>query len=131
MLETFENNAREIGAYSDNSGLAEVVGNETLGEHKINMSTPTINIGDTKINDSDLKYTPKSEFINNANVLSIDDILKMGFARAVELLMKLQGEHLEVRKENEQFRQQNTILLCKNHKLGKELEKELSANDDE
>ena len=126
MLETFEDNTREIGAYSDNSGLAEVVGNETLGEHKINMSTPTINIGDTKINDSDLKYTPKSEFINNANVLSIDDILKMGEAERVESFLKMQNQNLEVRKENEQFRQQNCILICKVRKMEK-----MNANDDE
>ena len=126
MLETFEKNAREIGAYSDNSSLAEVVGNETLGEHKINISTPTINMCDTKVDESELKYTPKSEFINNAEVLSADDVLRMGEAERVESFLKMQNQNLEVRKENEQFRQQNCILLCKVRKMEK-----MNTNDDE
>ncbi len=124
MLETFENNAREIETYSDNSGVAEIIDNETFGENGKIIGTPIINMCDVKVSDSYLKYTPKSEFINNAKVLSSDDVLKMGDTERVEYFLKMQKQNLEVRKENEQFRQQNFILLCKNRKL----EKKLSAN---
>jgi len=89
------------------------------------MSQHRINVSDTKITDNDLKYTPKSEFINNVNVLSPDDVLRMSEAEKVELLMKLQNKNEEVRKENEQFRQKNFIMLCKIRKIEK-----MNANDE-
>jgi hypothetical protein len=104
--------------------------NQRLEGDNINniMGQPSIIMGDTKITDSDLKYTPKSEFINNANVLSDDDVLRISETEKVELLMKLQRQNLEVRKDNEQFRQKNFKMQLELRKLKKEFIN--SANDD-
>jgi hypothetical protein len=119
MLEIFKKNAREIQNSVDNSGVAKIIRYKTIGGHKINIGTPTINMGNAKISDNDLKYTPKSEFINNAEVLSSDEVAEMSDVAKDEFINKLQGENLEVRKENEQFRQQNFILIYKVRKMEK------------
>jgi len=108
MLETFNSKVNNIG-----------------GSEVVATVVETVNVGIPKITVGDLKYTPKSEFINNAKVLSDDEVAEMDDVEKSELVLKLQRENEAVRKDNEQFRQQNFILLSKVRKMEK-----MNANDE-
>jgi hypothetical protein len=100
MLETFDNKVNNIS-----NSEAVTTGDET------------VNVGIPKVIEGDLKYTPKSEFINNAKVLSGDEVIRMDDVEKSELVLKLQRENEAVRKDNEQFRQKNFVMYMKLRKL--------------
>jgi hypothetical protein len=101
MLEAFNSKVNNIGG----SGVV------ATAVEAVNVDTP-------KITEGDLKYTPKSEFINNAKVLSGNEVALMNDVEKSELVLKLQRENEEVRKDNEQFRQKNFVMYMKLRKLG-------------
>jgi hypothetical protein len=76
-------------------------------------SKKTVNSFDVSL----LKSIPTSDFIYNSELLTLSYLEGLEVEEKNKLLLSLQKENLEVRKDNEQFRQKNFEMYLQLRKL--------------
>jgi len=64
-----------------------------------------------------LKSIPKSDFIYNSELLTLSYLEGLEVEEKNKLLLNLQKENMEVKKDNEQFRQKNFEMYLQLRKL--------------